>query len=75
MIARHLYYIAAAGMILVTGCSGFEKKEVVVIEKTKSYHTDECPRVNMARTKVMTIVEAQAINCKPCNGCKPDPRQ
>ncbi len=57
-----------------SGCSANHKDEVVVILKTKSYHTDECPRVNMANAQVLTIAEAKALDCKPCPGCKPGTR-
>jgi methylphosphotriester-DNA--protein-cysteine methyltransferase len=49
-----------------------KKAEVVVIEKTKTYHREGCPPTNMAKTKIMTIAEAKADNNRPCPGCKPD---
>lgn len=62
---------------LIAGCSGGSGnagsgREVVTIEKTKSYHTGACLRVCMARTRTMTIGEAKALGLKPCPGCKPD---
>jgi hypothetical protein len=60
---------------LLVGCGGRRKDDVVVIEKTKSYHTDQCPRVNMANTKTMTVEEARAMNCQPCKGCRPDTKE
>ena len=63
---------AAAVVLLISGCGHRLAHEVVVIEKTKSFHTDDCPRVKMAQTKVMTIAEARALECKPCKGCRPD---
>ena len=62
-------------ILLFAGCGQKRHDEVLVIEKTKSYHIDECPRVNMADTKFMTIAEAKALNCKACPGCKPDQHQ
>ncbi|MBI1804285.1 MAG: hypothetical protein HYR77_07445 [Ignavibacteria bacterium] len=45
---------------------------VLVVEKTKSYHTDNCARIHMAHAAWMTRDEARARDCKPCPGCKPD---
>lgn len=58
--------------ITIAGCGRRHENEVLVIEKTKSYHTDRCPRVNMANTRIMTAAEAEAMSCKPCKGCLPD---
>ena len=69
-IAFLLIIVAAA---MQSGCSNHLKKgEVVVIEKTKTYHREGCPPTNMAKTKIMTVGEAKADNDKPCPGCKPD---
>lgn len=62
-------------ILAIAGCAQRHRDEVLVIEKTKSYHTDECPRVHMANTRIMTASEAQAMNCKPCPGCQPDKTQ
>jgi hypothetical protein len=51
---------------------GRKPNEVVVVEKTKSYHTEECPKVMMAKTEIRPREEAQRMNCKPCKDCKPD---
>ena len=59
------------GLIAVPGCAGRRPGEVLVILKTKTYHTDKCPRVRMANTRVMTIAEARELNCVPCPGCAP----
>ncbi len=58
-------------LLAVPGCSGRRHANVLVILKTKSYHTDRCPRVRMANTRLMTITEARALNCEPCPGCAP----
>ena len=58
--------------VLMAGCASRGPNDVVVIEKTRSYHTDECPRVNMAFTRIMSREEAKSLNCKPCPGCQPD---
>jgi len=54
-----------------SGCAGRRPDDVLVILKTKSYHTDACPRVRMANTRAMTIAEARGLNCAPCPGCAP----
>jgi hypothetical protein len=58
-------------LIVLTGC-GKSNTEVVVVEKTKSYHTENCDKVMMAKTETMTREEAQKMNCQPCKDCKPD---
>lgn len=55
----------------LAGC-GKNPDEVVVIEKTKSYHTEDCPKVMMAKTEDMRREAAQKMNCQPCKDCKPD---
>ena len=55
----------------LAGC-GKNPNEVVVVEKTKSYHTEDCQKVMMAKTESMPREEAQKMNCKPCGDCKPD---
>ena len=66
-----LFFIVAASM--QSGCSNHVKKgDVVVIEKTKTYHREGCPPTNMAKTTIMTVAEAKTDNDKPCPGCKPD---
>jgi len=49
-----------------------EPDQVVVIEKTKSYHTQDCPKVMMADTKMMSKEEAKKLDCHPCKDCRPD---
>jgi uncharacterized lipoprotein NlpE involved in copper resistance len=71
MKKRICCYIAAVTLMMVLGCNNRDHR-VVVIEKTKSYHISECPRVNMAHTQTMTIAEAQGLNYKPCKDCRPD---
>ncbi|MBI4547664.1 MAG: hypothetical protein HY707_06785 [Ignavibacteriae bacterium] len=62
-------------VVVLYGCGQKQKNEVVVIEKTKTYHTEKCPRVNMAHTVQMHIEEAQSRGCKPCPACNPDSNQ
>ena len=57
---------------LILGCAQRRAPEVLVVEKTKSYHTVNCSRVHMAVTKPMTREEAQEANCHPCPLCQPD---
>ena len=75
MNSKYFYSAIIVVILLFSGCGKKQHDEVLVIEKTKSYHIDECPRVNMAEAKFMTIAEAKARNCKACPGCKPDERQ
>jgi hypothetical protein len=63
--------ISALLLLALSGCAGRRHGDVLVILKTKSYHTDRCPRVRMANTRLMTIAEARALNCEPCPGCAP----
>jgi hypothetical protein len=70
-IIRSLLLVILLG-ISCTGCGSRRIDDVVVIEKTRTYHTDACPRVNMALTRVMSREEARSLNCKPCPGCQPD---
>ena len=72
----NLKYLSAFGMLIAllsvsTGCRDHHR-DVVVIEKTGSYHTDKCPRVNMANTEIMPIDQAEALHMKPCPNCKPN---
>lgn len=53
-------------------CASKPGKPVVVIEKTKSYHTEKCSRVFMAKTQEMSREEAMARHIVPCPYCKPD---
>ena len=53
-------------------CSGGKKDNVVVIEKTRTYHREACPPVHMAKTQEMTLNQAKGQNLRPCTVCKPD---
>jgi len=59
-------------IVILFGCTQQRSEKVLVIEKTKSYHTDRCSRIIMASTKMMTKGEAEAMNYSPCPGCQPD---
>lgn len=67
-----LWLILLGSITLLSGCTGRKEKEVIAIEKTKTYHREGCPPVNMAKTKFVTIAEAKAEHLKPCPTCKPD---
>ena len=67
--------LAAWLLISAAGCAGAGGDRVIVIEKTKTYHREECPRVKMADVKVMTRDEALALNCQACPDCRPDARK
>jgi hypothetical protein len=66
-----LVAILVALTVLWTGCRD-HSRDVVVIDKTGSYHTEACPRVKMAYTEIMPIEEAHALHLKPCPKCRPD---
>ena len=68
---KFLLVILIVGIFLA-GCGHQNPDDVLVIQKTKIYHLQKCTRVNMANTVSMSRAEAQALNCKPCPGCKPD---
>ncbi|MBI1805948.1 MAG: hypothetical protein HYR76_02715 [Ignavibacteria bacterium] len=63
--------IGLTSVVIIVGCGGGAEKNVVVIEKTKSVHTQECSRVYMARTKKVTIDDAKKMKFRPCPDCKP----
>ena len=56
-------------LIGFAGCGSAQGHEVMVIEKTKSYHRPECPPVHMARIQEMTVNEAKARHFTPCPIC------
>jgi hypothetical protein len=65
------FLLAVLLLPALPGCAGRRPGDVLVILRTKSYHTDACPKVRMANTRVMTIAEARGLNCEPCPGCAP----
>ncbi len=60
------------GTMILTGCIKSGKDKVLVIEKTKSYHTEKCSRVFMAYTKSAMREEARSRHYTACPDCKPD---
>ena len=58
--------------LLLTSCAPKFDDEVVVIEKTRSYHRPNCAQVMMARATVETRAEAKEKGCRPCPYCQPD---
>ena len=64
--------LLACMLIVFYGCGGAHVREVAVIEKTRTYHRDDCAPVHMARVEEMTVAEAKAKNFRPCPICKPD---
>ena len=58
--------------LIVASCAQGRAKEVIAIRKTATYHRVGCPPVNMAKTEVMTVVEARHEHLRPCVVCKPD---
>jgi len=63
--------LGAICAVLFNACSDRNEGKVIVIEKTKTYHRAECPKVNMAKTQFMTIAEAESAHCAPCRQCMP----
>ena len=65
--------LVVSAFSLLLGCSKtLGKNDVLVIKKTNTYHRENCPPVNMAKTTVMTVAEAKADNYKPCPAFKSD---
>ncbi len=58
--------------LLLTCCARKPGEEVVVIEKTHSYHRPDCGQVIMARGIVLSREDAQVKNFRPCPYCQPD---
>jgi len=58
-------------MMLFVSCGAREPETVVVIEKTKTFHRDNCARVRMANTTTVSVTDATAHGMKPCPHCKP----
>ena len=75
MTRRASIALAVLVILVVSGCAGRRPGDVLVILKTRSYHTDRCPRVRMANTRIMTIAEARGMSCAPCPGCAPGTEQ
>jgi len=59
-------------LVFLAGCGG-SGDHVVAILRTRSYHTDKCAKVFMARTVPMTLERAHELKLRPCPYCKPDP--
>jgi hypothetical protein len=74
MKTRIIFIVIAAASFLfaASGCSHTAKGEVVVIKKTKTYHTPECRKVKMANTVEMTKEKAKLDHDSPCPLCQPD---
>jgi hypothetical protein len=70
---RWVISVLAVSLFLgMAGCNSAHVREVVAIEKTRTYHREQCPPVAMAKTEVMTISEARARQLRACPVCKPD---
>jgi hypothetical protein len=59
-------------VVAIPGCGKSSAREVAVIEKTKSYHREECAKVKMADAKIEAFTPAIKADYKPCPYCKPD---
>ncbi|MFI5253254.1 MAG: hypothetical protein ACHQQQ_12585 [Bacteroidota bacterium] len=71
LIGKRILAIVIAGYLLM-GCTHYPPKEVVVIERTTSYHRPECSKVMMARTKYVPLTPDISRSYKPCPYCKPE---
>jgi methylphosphotriester-DNA--protein-cysteine methyltransferase len=59
-------------LFLFSSCGPKFDDNVVVIEKTRTYHRPTCTQVAMAHTKAETRAQARAEGLLPCPSCKPD---
>ena len=57
--------------ILVLGCAKRNQEMVIVVEKTRTYHIEQCPRIVMANAEEMTRGEARKRKYHPCPDCLP----
>lgn len=67
-------FVLAAGAVAASGCLASGDRDVLAIERTKTYHTHACPPVHMAKTVSMTAARADALHFIPCPVCKPNLR-
>jgi methylphosphotriester-DNA--protein-cysteine methyltransferase len=58
-------------VVLLASCGARHPDTVVVIEKTKTFHRENCSRVRMAHTTTISFSDATAQGMKPCPYCKP----
>jgi hypothetical protein len=72
MNGRQVWLMACCLSIAISGCGGAHERKVLVIEKTKTYHREGCPPVQMAKTEEVTLSEAKAMKFKACPICTPD---
>jgi hypothetical protein len=72
MNGRPTWLMACCLFIAIVGCGGAHEREVLVIEKTKTYHREGCPPVQMAKAEEMTLSEARRRDFKACLICTPD---
>jgi hypothetical protein len=61
------FFVAA--LVLSGGCASAVSNDVVVIEKTHSYHRGDCIRTNMAKIAEMPLDSAKAKGMLPCPLC------
>ena len=69
---RKARLLALICLLCFPGCAGSGERNVVVIARTNTYHKENCARVRMAHTRMITVDEARALNYEPCPGCHPD---
>ena len=59
-------------LFLFSSCGPKFDENVVVIEKTRTYHRPACSQLAMAPTTVETRAEAREKGFLPCLYCQPD---
>jgi len=62
-------------VVMLVGCGRRFDDQVVVVEKTRTYHRPTCSQVVMARVIVETRDEAKRKGYLPCPYCQPDKDQ
>lgn len=75
---RYLRYAFAAMMLLaVVGYAASRimfagGADVAIVERTRSYHREECAKTRMADVRIVPFTPAVKAAYKPCPYCKPD---
>lgn len=67
-LPKHLLLI----VLLFASCGNTRDDQVVVVEKTKSYHRANCGKLHMAHSTTISVADAIAQHLRPCPYCKPD---
>jgi hypothetical protein len=63
---------ARLALLLLLACIGCHREAgVMVVEKTKIFHTRECARILMAHAVEMSVADALRLQYQPCPDCRP----